>query len=366
MTKIVIIEDESDIRQDMVEALMYEGFDVSGASDGEIGLQIIRETLPDLIISDIMMPKLDGYSVLEALRENIETAGIPIIFVTAKTSREEVRRGMELGVDDYLTKPFTTDELLSAVHTRLKRKEKLFEISEQKFADVKKQFAYTVAHELRTPITGMALAQELLTQQGENFSPQELREIIGTMSSSNRRMTHLVEQVTYFVQLDTGLLNQESIVTRGQPVPFWTIMVGIVDQARRFTSRNQDIPVNLKEGDKDLMVIGNMQALKHAICEVISNALKFSKPDGTVNITYNRKNDHVLIHVDDRGIGMARDEISNALQPFEQINREQNEQQGSGLGLWLAFKIVEVHGGELKILSVEGKGTRVAIRLPLG
>jgi len=212
----------------------------------------------------------------------------------------------------------------------------------------------------------MALAQELLTQQGENFSPQELREIIGTMASSNRRMTHLVEQVTYFVQLDTGLLNKEAIVERGQPVPFWAVMVGIVDQARRFTTRNQDIPVRLKEGEKDLMVVGNMQALKHAICEVISNAMKFSKPDGSVNVAYARKNDHILIHVDDKGVGIARDKINSALAPFEQIDRDKNEQQGSGLGLWLAYNIVQVHGGELKILSVEGKGTRVAIRLPLG
>ena len=94
--------------------------------------------------------------------------------------------------------------------------------------------------------------------------------------------------------------------------------------------------------------------------------MKFSKPDGTVNVTYNRKNDYVLIHVDDKGIGIAKDKINSALEPFEQINREQNEQQGSGLGLWLAYNIVQVHGGELKILSVEGKGTRVAIRLPLG
>jgi len=124
MTKLLIIEDAPEIRLDMVEALTYEGFDVVSAENGEIALELIHQNIPDLIISDIMMPKMDGYSVLESLRENIETAGIPIIFVTAKTSREELRRGMELGVDDYLTKPFTTDELLSAVNTRLKRKDK--------------------------------------------------------------------------------------------------------------------------------------------------------------------------------------------------------------------------------------------------
>ena len=158
-----------DILEDMTDIPGYEGFDVDTAENGQVGIQLATQEYPDLIITDIMMPEMDGYDVLKSLRGNIEIVGIPIIFVTAKTSREDLRYGMELGSDDYLTKPFSTDELLSAIHTRLQRRATLHEISEQQFADVKKQFAHTIAHELRTPITGMALAQELLLQHGETL-----------------------------------------------------------------------------------------------------------------------------------------------------------------------------------------------------
>jgi DNA-binding response OmpR family regulator len=107
MTRILIIEDEDVIRQNVLEMLEYEGFETSGAADGLAGLQTAREQLPDLIICDIMMPELDGFGVLEELRSDSATATIPLIFLTAKADRDSMRVGMNLGADDYLTKPFT-------------------------------------------------------------------------------------------------------------------------------------------------------------------------------------------------------------------------------------------------------------------
>jgi DNA-binding NarL/FixJ family response regulator/two-component sensor histidine kinase len=121
MTRILIIEDEDTIRQNVLEMLEFEGFETFGAADGLVGLQMAREQLPDLIICDIMMPELDGFGVLEELRSDSATATLPFIFLTAKADRDSMRVGMNLGADDYLTKPFTQAELMQAIHSRLNR-----------------------------------------------------------------------------------------------------------------------------------------------------------------------------------------------------------------------------------------------------
>jgi DNA-binding response OmpR family regulator len=121
MKKILVIEDEASVSINIVEILQSGGFEVVIADDGEAGVQLAKQHIPDLIICDIKMPGLDGYGVLTAVREVPETARIPFIFLTAKTTREDFRQGMNLGADDYLTKPFRRTELLEAVTARLEK-----------------------------------------------------------------------------------------------------------------------------------------------------------------------------------------------------------------------------------------------------
>ncbi len=121
MTKILVIESEIESRNIFLECLKEKGFDPIGAENGLIGIQWAQQHLPDLIISDIIMPDIDGYRVLTALRQNPITATIPLIFVTNKATRSDIRKGMDLGADDYLTKPCTVEELLRAIAARLQK-----------------------------------------------------------------------------------------------------------------------------------------------------------------------------------------------------------------------------------------------------
>jgi two-component system, sensor histidine kinase and response regulator len=121
MTTILAIEDETKIRENIQEILELEGFDVLTAENGKIGVQLAREHHPDLIICDVMMPELDGYDVLIALRQDPNTLKIPFIFLSAKATKADFRKGMSLGADDYLTKPFTPRELREAISTRLEK-----------------------------------------------------------------------------------------------------------------------------------------------------------------------------------------------------------------------------------------------------
>ena len=121
MKKILVIEDEEFVRENIVELLEAEGFEVYNAENGYRGLDVAKSKLPDLILCDVMMPGLDGLGVLAALRKDAILASIPFIFLTAKAAKSDFRQGMELGADDYITKPFTRNELLGAIATRLKK-----------------------------------------------------------------------------------------------------------------------------------------------------------------------------------------------------------------------------------------------------
>ena len=121
MVKILVIEDEVEIRSNLLELLSLEGHDVVGADNGVTGLLGAIEHAPDLIVCDVMMPELDGYDVLQALRQDPKTLAIPFIFQTALANKGDIRRGMVLGADDYLTKPFTRSDVLTAVETRLQK-----------------------------------------------------------------------------------------------------------------------------------------------------------------------------------------------------------------------------------------------------
>jgi len=115
MTRILVIEDEKVLRTNTLQILKFEDFDTLEAENGLIGIQIAREQLPDLIICDIMMPELDGYGVLAALRQEPATTAIPFIFTTAKSHKADLQQAMDLGANDYLMKPFTADKLLAAI-----------------------------------------------------------------------------------------------------------------------------------------------------------------------------------------------------------------------------------------------------------
>jgi CheY-like chemotaxis protein len=127
MKKILVIEDEQIIRENILKLLKAEGFDVTGAENGAQGLNAAVSNLPDVIICDVMMPELDGYGVLMALRSNPVTATLPFVFLTGKAERSEMRQGMELGADNYLTKPFTKAELVGAISSLLKKQEAVAE-----------------------------------------------------------------------------------------------------------------------------------------------------------------------------------------------------------------------------------------------
>lgn len=174
MKKILVIEDEEFVRENISELLDAEGFDVITAEDGRIGVDLAKAMVPDLILCDVMMPELDGYGVLAALRQEPATAAVPFIFLTAKAAKADFRQGMELGADDYITKPFTRAELLGAITSRFKKQAVVQDRYHTELQQAKKQLNYLIHYDSLTNLPNRLSLRERFKQvQLPDTSPEK-------------------------------------------------------------------------------------------------------------------------------------------------------------------------------------------------
>src|SRR5688572_11554293 len=191
MKKVLVIDDSPEIRLIIEETLSMFGFATISAEDGETGVELAREHLPDLIICDVNMPKLDGFDTLTRLRENENTATIPFMFLSGAVERPNVRRGMELGADDYLTKPFTPSELLAAVNARLEKKAEIERKSEKKLDELRGKMTLALPHELRTPLNGIMGLASIMVDDHATMKPQAVLETAQLIHDSAERLHRL-------------------------------------------------------------------------------------------------------------------------------------------------------------------------------
>lgn len=372
MTTILVIEDENDILEEIADVLRFEGFNVTACSNGPDGVSSALEIEPDLIISDIMMPRMDGMEVLQELRKSAPTRTTPFIFLTARGERTMMRQGMELGADDYIIKPITHAELLAAVYARLKRHEEFHKMLDGLTA-AKRQFVRMITHELRTPLTPINLVHDILNVYLREYSEDEIKDMVDSLSYGTRRLNRIVEQVICMVELDTGLIVTGASEEPGAASYLYkqdaaTILASAINLGRQLAFRNHNLDIESDDHDTDLMQImieGNMDRLIYALGELIANAIAFSEKGGTVHVRFRSNADTAYVYIIDHGRGMTSEQIIRAVKPFEQINRDKKEQQGIGLGLTIATRIIELHQGVINIHSEVNKGTKIAVKLPL-
>lgn len=368
MTQILVIEDEVSVLEIIEEILAAEGFDVLTAKNGQIGLEIARDRFPDLILCDIQMPVLDGYSVLKTLHEDPQTTTIPFIFLSAKSSRSSQREGMDLGADDYIPKPFTRDELLSAIRGRLDRHKKLENHSSQQLDQLRRNLTVALPHELRTPLQGIITSAELLGEYWENLDRDEIQEITGNIRVSANRLHELIQKFLLYTKLDLAAhepeeFNKWYVSATGTSE---LLLGSLGEQIAGQYDRKDDLqmsfcPAYIMVSEKWLSTLAK---------ELIDNAFKFSQPssphslrDTSVNLLSEIIGDRWQLRISDHGRGMTQEQI-RSIGAYMQFDRQQYEQQGSGLGLAIADRIVKIYNGTMVIDSTVGLGTTITISFP--
>ncbi|HEY9649362.1 MAG TPA: EAL domain-containing protein [Coleofasciculaceae cyanobacterium] len=231
MKKILVIEDEELVRENILELLDAEGFEVISAENGRIGVDLAKAMLPDLILCDVMMPDLDGYGVLNTLRQETATATVPFIFLTAKAAKADFRQGMELGADDYITKPFTRAELLGAIATRLKKQAAVQDQYHTELQQAKEQLHYLIHHDRLTQLPNRLSLRERFQQvQTIDTNPDKL---ITVLSLSLDRFNQINDSLGHsygdlllkaVAQRLTHCVNPQDIVARLEAGQFAIIL----------------------------------------------------------------------------------------------------------------------------------------------
>ena len=357
MVKILVIEDEGSVRENIAEFLELEGFDVVTAADGQIGVKKALQDIPDLIICDVMMPNLDGYGVLNHLHQQPQTNLIPFIFLTAKATRTEMRHGMDIGADDYLTKPYTTDELLAAIQTRLRKHSELHSIYLSKFEDIRDQLLITLPHELRTPLVTIMGYADLLASDAET---EFIRDAALTIKRGGMRLHHLIENYLMYAHLEIMRTDEKRVELLSRQTinyPEDIIRNNAAKQAEVF-SREDDLVLDLKNHP----VFSTDDGLGKIVEELTNNAFKFSEIGTPVEVRSGTRGNDYIIVIKDQGRGIAEKDLLD-ISAHKQFDRKMYEQQGAGMGLALCKQIVELINGEINIQSKLGQGTTIAIKL---
>lgn len=372
MSAILVIEDMDSLREEILEALVCEGFQVFGAENGAVGVQIAQSQLPDLIICDVMMPELDGYGTLKQLRQNQATATIPFVFLTARAEKKDMRHGMELGADDYLVKPFTTAELLGAIHSRLKKQSIMQGKVKTELDTLRSSIARSLPHELRTPLNGIMGFSELLIEALDPFEQANLLEIAEGIHNSAHHLYKVIQRFLLYAELEISAKSSQPIGgTPRHPVSFLlaTTMEVARDKAKEI-DRLADIHFGFPKTPDDQAVaeikyvhIDTVKFYK-IVEELIDNCLKYSPVGKLVEITTTMDDQNFALHFVDYGRGMTPEQIRN-IGAYIQFERKIYEQQGTGLGLVIVKRIIEAANGKLTIASTPWEYTKVSIFLPL-
>src|SRR5688500_9477974 len=234
--KVLIIDDTEEIRMLISESLKLYGFITLVAPDGEQGIQMARQQLPDLIICDIRMPKLDGYATLTKLRDGEETATIPFIFLSGATEKLDVRRGMELGADDYLTKPFTHKELMAAVNTRLEKQAEVQRQPDKKLDELRGNITMALPHELSTPLNGIMGLANLMIDDYASMPPEEVLESAKFIHESAQRLHRLIENFLLHSQIELMASEKKKIETASNSTSL-ALDQAIPEVARKVSAR---------------------------------------------------------------------------------------------------------------------------------
>ncbi|MBW4520631.1 MAG: response regulator [Scytolyngbya sp. HA4215-MV1] len=370
MNQILIIEDDIDLLIILQQILEMNNFQVTIAENGIRGLEQLLRKPPDLVICDIDMPGLDGFSILSMLRQETELSLIPFIFMTGRSDRKDVRLGMELGADDYLIKPFSESEILKSISTQIEKKtllEQLQNQQKQKLDSLKDQIITALPHEFNTPLNGIMLSLGFLQESLEELDPQEVREILEMMRKSAQRLNHLVKNFLLYAQLETihsDLDRQQSLKASITQDPVDQTVLNTTQKCAAESQRARDLEIDLKTELGEAVVQITDSLLVTIVRELVDNALKFSEPETVVQVSCQVDQEWLTLQITDQGRGMTLDQVAN-VGACAQFDRAIYEQQGAGLGLAIVKRIVELHDGNISIRSIPCQETTVTVKLPL-
>lgn len=353
---VLVIEDDLPVQQNIQDLLELEGYQVLTANNGSHGLHLALSHQPDLVLCDIMMPQVDGYQVLRHLQQDPHVRHIPFIFLTAKTDLNELRCGMNLGADDYITKPFTRQALLGAIQVRLRRSEAIQQMQSEitllrQLNLFKVLLLGGVSHHLRRPLANIKMAIEMLTQP---LGSEKQQQYLTILRQECVRGTHLVDDL-----LEWQRLELHTYTLKPEQVEGVMLLEMVLQRFQRDVEERQ-LRLQIKT-PAQLHLQTDRACLNRILIDLMQFALVKTPPGGEISIELNQAQDHVNWRFTYPG-KTSPAVLSHLFEPFFIPMDEGGE--CTGLGLALVKKLGERLQGELTANS-QKKVTTLILTLPL-
>ena len=350
---ILIVDDEPALLMGLAATIRRHGYNVITASNGRDGLQKAKQALPDLILSDVMMPPPNGFELRKMMSLDSELASIPFIFLTARSNPEDRVSGIREGADDYITKPFITEELLARIEAVFRRvkteqargREQMRETVQEDMNKLRNEILQNFHHELRTPLSNILMPLELAANNRFN-NPEEQSKFINIALSNADRLESLITDLILLSNIDHGNLN-----TIRQPIDVnMHIFAPIQKRLDRYKAKELVFVTNISELGR---ITAPRREFIHALVHLVDNAFKFSFEKGQVRLTVQPGSDGgANILVQDEGPGIPAEVREKVFERFYQASQgDRREYEGLGVGLTIARAVFRCLNGDVQILD---------------
>jgi len=361
MKRVLVIDDDESYRQMVSSILKQSGFAVLDANNGNQGIELAQTHAFDLVICDVMMENLDGFGVLDRLRMDPATNTIPFIFMTGLSDKESMRKGMTLGADDFLVKPFTGEVLLSAVEARLTKHQELSDEAERKLSQLRTSISLALPHELRTPLTAILGFSDILADEKGTLSQAEITYAGRAILRAGLGLRRVIENFLIYAQIEVIASDARKVESLRKSQLLHSSK--LIEPLSRTKAESYKRLADLKLELSDSPVAMSGEYLTKILEELLDNAFKFSMAGTAVRLITSTKNGDFIVSIEDQGRGISAQQLAD-LGAYVQFERRFYEQKGTGLGLTIAKRLTELHGGEMGFELNEWGGTNVLVHLP--
>jgi signal transduction histidine kinase len=333
---------------------------VETAADGRLALESARTHPPDLVIADVMMPTLDGFGLLDRLRNDPRTSAIPIILVSARAGEESAVESLEAGADDYLVKPFSARELIARTRITLELARLRHEAGRlSALEEIRSRVITTVSHELRTPVSAIYGASKTLEQVGL-LNEETRRDLLAIITSEAERLARITSDILTAETLASGTLSITTQSFDARPLLNDAI-------ASALATASPGIRLQALLPDDPVLVRADRARLQQVLANLVDNAVKYSPGGGEIALSLEPRDGEARIVVADHGIGVGAGQHEQIFLRFFRADPELTGGiGGTGLGLYICRELIEAMGGRIWAEPNEPRGTRLVISLPAG
>lgn len=362
--RVIVVDDEPSSREALCALLTAEDLDIQSLASGKELLRRMPELAPDVILLDVMMPEMDGYAVCHELKQSIVFQHIPIILITALDAVQDRVRGLEVGADEFLTKPVSRLELQARVRTMLRIKMQYDQL--ERMLELRQALSYMIVHDLRNPLAAVMLYLQLLKRKG-GVSPEHMR-YLDMATSEAQKMSSFLDDMLMLAKMERGKLSLSR-----SPLYVDHLLEQVRNKLAPYADA-QGVALVLKTQGQSYPVIADVALFQRVVENLVSNALKFSPPQSTVTISaeYPRTGQAedtpttqpaVRLSVHDQGRGIPPEDFVRMFDQYEAVHMK--EQGKAELGLELAFcrMVAEAHGGRIYAGNNPDRGAVITVEM---